>query len=214
MGASHPARGGWIEIRTIASAWTSRTGPTPHGVGGLKSLTVEQAREWAESHPARGGWIEISPVSNLDTVILCPTPHGVGGLKCFGALFVFGNLGPTPHGVGGLKCGSFSQRTAQDLSHPARGGWIEIRCVNDCQMIRCGPTPHGVGGLKCRQIWRERPVDESHPARGGWIEIQSVVGRLNLAAWSHPARGGWIEIKGMCEYRQPKYVPPRTGWVD
>ena len=35
-------------------------GPTPHGVGGLKSVERRHRVQLdAESHPSRGGWIEI-----------------------------------------------------------------------------------------------------------------------------------------------------------
>ena len=33
-------------------------------------------------------------------------------------------------------------------SHPSRGGWIEIDITAEEGMERPGPTPHGVGGLK------------------------------------------------------------------
>ena len=33
--------------------------PTPHGVGGLKSVALGVGHNFTVSHPARGGWIEI-----------------------------------------------------------------------------------------------------------------------------------------------------------
>ena len=36
------------------------------------------------------------------------------------------------------------------LSHPSRGGWIEMNAVAETDLIHFGPTPHGVGGLKCK----------------------------------------------------------------
>ena len=55
---------------------------------------------------------------------------------------------PTPHGVGGLKFSMLRQSYRLAGSHPARGGWIEIR----------------------KKSWKQRKAP-SHPARGGWIEI-------------------------------------------
>ena len=60
------------------------------------------------------------------------------------------------------------------LSHPARGGWIEIGERGQLRRAEPGPTPHGVGGLKWAVYEREILRHQSHPARGGWIEIKSV----------------------------------------
>ena len=80
--------------------------------------------------------------------------------------------------------------TEPKMSHPARGGWIEI--------TMCATTTANY---------------TSHPARGGWIEIgrQSWQTPLQL---SHPARGGWIEIAREASAYHGAEVPPRTGWVD
>ena len=59
---------------------------------------------------------------------------------------------PTPHGVGGLKYLIGEGLGDQAVSHPPRGGWIEM-------------TP-SVGALV---------LPWSHPPRGGWIEISSIV---------------------------------------
>ena len=56
---SHPSRGGWIEIVNGKTGDVTLTGPTPRGVGGLKSGVA---------------------VSALGET-LSPTPRGVGGLK-------------------------------------------------------------------------------------------------------------------------------------
>ena len=37
-----------------------------------------------------------------------------------------GLKGPTPHGVGGLKFQAEKRMEQTQMSHPARGGWIEI----------------------------------------------------------------------------------------
>ncbi len=78
--------------------------------------------------------------------------------------------GPTPHGVGGLKLLLLESWSWQTLSHPSRGGWIEIGNVT-----------------------RKAPQLESHPSRGGWIEIIKMIQRHAVIV-SHPSRGGWIEM--------------------
>ena len=76
--------------------------PTPRGVGGLKLDAPDGIVEAVESHPSRGGWIEI-PCSFGS----CPGPRG-----------------PTPRGVGGLKYGQ--QRNTQHRSHvPPLAGWVD-----------------------------------------------------------------------------------------
>ena len=77
-----------------------------------------------------------------------PTPHGVGGLKY--NLAGAGKLasGPTPHGVGGLKYDAFRFHLFAVLSHPSRGGWIEMEVIHRHVIFFPRPTPHGVGGLK------------------------------------------------------------------
>ena len=79
--------------------------------------------------------------------------------------------GRTPHGVRGLKWKVLHGDIRQNVSHPARGAWIEIAEV---RRPRLWPGP-------------------SHPARGAWIEI--VVRLYNTTTFrSHPARGAWIEM--------------------
>ncbi len=78
--------------------------------------------------------------------------------------------GPTPHGVGGLKWLAEHIQHLFRQSHPARGGWIEIR-------------------LRQTSI----STIKSHPARGGWIEISGLCDSA-LDHGSHPARGGWSEM--------------------
>ena len=55
---------------------------------------------------------------------------------------------PTPHGVGGLKSSVVIETEGVEMSHPTRGGWIEIEHQQHC-----------IDAMK------------SHPTRGGWIEI-------------------------------------------
>ena len=55
-----------------------------------------------------------------------PTPHGVGGLKFRQSRTPNSRWRPTPHGVGGLKYGMTRDEAKKIMSHPARGGWIEM----------------------------------------------------------------------------------------
>ena len=54
----------------------------------------------------------------------------------------------TPQGVRGLKWKKWSVWTTENMSHPARGAWIEI--LFDA---------------------RKLVIKASHPARGAWIEM-------------------------------------------
>ena len=100
-------------------------------------------------------------------------------------------VGPTPHGVGGLKFELVCSGLCPDLSHPSRGGWIEMAVAVVPPMGLSGPTPHGVGGLKF-------PRCQPYPCRYS----------------SHPSRGGWIEIGLLHPHGPADKVPPLTGWVD
>ena len=92
---------------------------------------------------------------------------------------------PTPHGVGGLKFNYITTGQITYLSHPTRGGWIEI-----------SRPPRSL----CR-MW-------SHPTRGGWIEME-LVGVAPPVRVSHPTRGGWIEIAmETAENRSPSSPTP------
>ena len=55
-----------------------------------------------------------------------------------------------PHGVGGLKSAFSVLVMVYPLSHPTRGGWIEMSSI-----------PSLIFAVL------------SHPTRGGWIEIQA-----------------------------------------
>ena len=93
-----------------------------------------------------------------------PTPHGVGGLKFDRQRIKKIATRPTPHGVGGLKLLVKAGYTRDQIaSHPSRGGWIEIICVEIVKRKQSRPTPHGVGGLKStylpqkQRLWRPTP---------------------------------------------------------
>ena len=143
-------------------------------------------------------------------------------------------LGPTPCGVGGLKSAKAKRVDSLFLSHPMRGGWIEISHDTPIFVdavshpMRGGwiemftqvprtppacPTPCGVGGLKFKILAHDPFRFSSHPMRGGWIEIRSIAPDL-LSPLSHPMRGGWIEIRWMTDQRNSRKVPPHAGWVD
>ena len=70
----------------------------------------------------------VNYVANI-SYVCCPTPHGVGGLKLLYRPTASGSARPTPHGVGGLKSTSLVDKCSDALSHPSRGGWIEMPCV-------------------------------------------------------------------------------------
>ena len=55
-------------------------------------------------------------------------------------------------------------------SRPARGGWIEIKAIQNNTLVM-----------------------QSRPARGGWIEIVRYREEVTPES-SRPARGGWIEM--------------------
>ena len=96
------------------------------------------------------------------------------------------------------------------VSHPIRGGWIEIRTVKAKQGDQKGPTPYGVGGLKFARLQLIWVLNRSHPIRGGWIEIIPVAGAGSVKM-SHPIRGGWIEIHDLFPARQQQHSPTPYG---
>ena len=79
----------------------------------------------------------------------------------------------------------------RELSHPARGAWIEMSANS------------GVPA-----------ATTSHPARGAWIEICSVSSCPFSRFSSHPARGAWIEIFQPSSVILTQVVAPRKGCVD
>ena len=167
---SHPSRGGWIEIGLMAMRCLRNWCPTPRGVGGLKCGLCGFDQNPAQSHPSRGGWIEIATTSTAPKPPRIPTPLGVGGLKCRNADSIREGHRPTPRGVGGLKSSENGKLYTSGLSHPSRGGWIEIRIVMSLEVVmgNC-PTPRGVGGLK----FCSGPVAHSSaevPPLAGWVD--------------------------------------------
>ena len=122
------------------------------------------------------------------------------------------------------------------MSHPSRGGWIEISIKTSVftgalsptphgvgglkyeayadTIQKASPTPHGVGGLKYQYLRRPAQTRRSHPSRGGWIEIGLPLTALTVVRVSHPSRGGWIEIILFAVIILSASVPPLTGWVD
>ena len=57
------------------------------------------------------------------------TPHGVRGLKFGDGVGRHDDAGRTPHGVRGLKFQLFADQQLIYRSHPSRGAWIEMLCV-------------------------------------------------------------------------------------
>ena len=55
--ASHPSRGGWIEICERWVVWFCPTRPTPRGVGGLKyEMTTQEVKSILV--PPLAGWVD------------------------------------------------------------------------------------------------------------------------------------------------------------
>ena len=77
------------------------------------------------------------------------------------------------------------------MSHPARGGWIEINLK--AEMVRRGM---------------------SHPARGGWIEIEFWGLPESLHPSPTPHGVGGLKYRRRPILAGANLVPPRTGWVD
>ena len=146
---SHPSRGGWIEIFPQERWHLVRYCPTPHGVGGLKSVAalIEYARH--RSHPSRGGWIEISTVNP----------------------YLRQRSASHPSRGGWIEMPILSAEHCPTTSHPSRGGWIEIALIETPGLVDGSPTPHGVGGLKyfIRRLMCQHIM--YHPKRGWRIEI-------------------------------------------
>ena len=101
------------------------------------------------------------------------------------------------------------------MSHPSRGGWIEIQWQPDPIWVLCRPTPHGVGGLKFDLLAVYHLTGGSHPSRGGWIEISSCNWSASTRNASHPSRGGWIEISEVfASLLSCMSHPSRGGWIE
>ena len=147
---SHPARGAWIEI--FGAQYCRNTSVSHPARGAWIEIPGYTARPGVLlSHPARGAWIEMLRRCGGWTVWSGRTPRGVRGLKSRGRRTGESRSCRTPRGVRGLK---YRPRGADDEgrgSHPARGAWIEIKCLSN----------------------REGQVTTSHPARGAWIEIRA-----------------------------------------
>ena len=78
------------------------------------------------SHPARGAWVEILAILLTVNCGRCRTPQGVRGLKYMYAVEERKAKSRTPQGVRGLKCVRPSRTSSKEVSHPARGAWVEI----------------------------------------------------------------------------------------
>ena len=99
--------------------------------------------------------------------------------------------GRTPLGVRGLKQTQQRWRPFHQVSHPARGAWIETEYKTALDKVYGGRTPLGVRGLK-----HIMPTTQ------------------NIQGASHPARGAWIETKIAVDIDNAHTVAPRSGCVD
>ena len=145
---SHPARGAWIEIFRNAHAKQPIASHPARGAWIEIDGVCNKEAEQRESHPARGAWIEIVAAPKMPSAAPRRTPQGVRGLKCTAALFHTSQFRRTPQGVRGLKSNMFTEENQTEMSHPARGAWIEM--LRDAPGQVCGycRTPQGVRGLK------------------------------------------------------------------
>ncbi len=119
--ASHPSRGGWIEIPLLLSTPTAFI--THHGVGGLKYL-LRKSKPMQLAHPSRVGGLKCTFARVC--FLTAGHPSRGGWIEIADAYKVLIGNGPTPHGVGGLKYAILPFLQTHSMSHPSRGGWIEI----------------------------------------------------------------------------------------
>ena len=72
----------------------------------------------------------------------------------------------TPQGVRGLKFHRHMVTLGNEMSHPARGAWIEMPTVSNLAAASASRTPQGVRGLKFTEGEHVVKAEKSHPARG------------------------------------------------
>ena len=120
-GASHPARGAWIEI-CYSSSTSGASGSHPARGAWIEMPYVPDLRyDGDASHPARGAWIEISAAARPACSGGSRTPQGVRGLKLLQNIAKLKRRCRTPQGVRGLKCcGRSSRRRCNDVA-PRKG---------------------------------------------------------------------------------------------
>ena len=147
-GRSHPARGAWIEILRPQGAGRGVPRRTPQGVRGLKFFACDCASMKYCRTPQGVRGLKYAG-RGLILGQRGRTPQGVRGLKSTDSLTVQVLRGRTPQGVRGLKSTKTNAWTNGNLSHPARGAWIEIYLSSIAVCLD----------------------PRSHPARGAWIEI-------------------------------------------
>ena len=99
------------------------------------------------------------------------------------------------------------------MSHPSRGGWIEIVAEMKVTGERISPTPHGVGGLKLKRHGLDENAVCPTPHEVGGLKYRSRADGAGRYP-SHPSRGGWIEMESRLLCNIFGKVPPLTGWVD
>ena len=77
--------------------------------------------------------------------------------------YVDSAAGPGPQGAGGLKFDCPKRHEGDELSRPARGGWIE--------MLRASSITARGGWIEILMARKPAITRTSRPARGGRIEI-------------------------------------------
>ena len=105
---------------------------------------------------------------------------------------IYRDAGRTPQGVRGLKCYMAGLLLQTDVSHPARGAWIEI---NDAGVQRGGRAG-------------------SHPARGAWIEISLWTLVSGVLGGRTPQGVRGLKSVAIGHAVQQRAVAPRKGCVD
>ena len=84
------------------------------------------------------------------------------------------------------------EKNLNNLSHPARGVWIETTLFNVESILQHCHTPHGVCGLKPTPA-AKLPTIVSHTPHGVCGLKLMAVTNAAITFQSHPARGVWIE---------------------
>ena len=144
-----------------------RRSPTPHGVGGLKSQPEGRAVGALCPTPHGVGGLKCGH-GDTGRVLLGPTPHGVGGLKSAACGFGTHAGSPTPHGVGGLKCPRSIPDFPLHMSHPTRGGWMEITAGSGSHRPCISPS-HRLGN-RPSIVYSKNPCGVLHH-RGHFLPI-------------------------------------------
>ena len=101
-----------------------------------------------------------------------------------------------------------------DQTFPARGTWIEIRCVGRCGLARVDVPRKGNVDRNGRILSALHGRVGTFPARGTWIEIR--VGDVLRLTFPDVPRKGNVDRNGLCWTTSTPYRGdvPRKGNVD